>query len=65
MRLARRRERLLDAYVELASAAEREPRAASGAERLRLLDLREAEQLPEETTRLGLAARRCRELNVV
>jgi hypothetical protein len=59
MRLARRREQLLDADVELA-AAEREPCAATRAERFRLLELLEAEQVAEEAPRVGLAAGRRR-----
>jgi hypothetical protein len=65
VRLPRRRERLLDADVELAAVVECEPRAAARAERLRLLELLEAEQVAEEAPRLGLAAGRRRELDVV
>lgn len=65
MRLAGRGERLLDAYVELVAAAEREPGASSGAQRLRLLELLQAEQVAEEAPCLGLAARQCRELDVI
>jgi hypothetical protein len=65
VRLSRRRERGLDADVELATAAEGEPRAAARAQRLRLLELLEAEQVAEEAPRLGLAARRRGELEVV
>jgi hypothetical protein len=62
---ARRRERLFDADVELAAAFEREPDAAARAQRLGLLELLEAEQVAEEATRLWLAARRRRDLDVV
>ena len=65
MRLPRRRERLLEADVELAASAEREPDAAAGAQRLGLLDLLQAEQLAEEATSLRLAARRRGELDMV
>jgi hypothetical protein len=65
VRLARRRERILDADVELAAAREREPGAAARAQRLRLLELLEPEQLTEETPSLVLAARRGRELDVI
>jgi len=65
MRLAGRLERLGHADVELTAAVEREPCAASGAERLRLLDLLEAEQPGEEAPRLLLAAGRRCELDVV
>ena len=64
VRLARRRERLLDTDMELA-AAEREPGTAAGTQLLRLLQLLQAEQVAEEAPRLVLAARRCRELNVI
>jgi hypothetical protein len=63
--LPRRRKRLLDADVELIAAREREPDAAARTERLRLLELLEAEQVTEEAARLRLAARRGRELDVV
>jgi hypothetical protein len=63
--LPRRRKRLLDADVELIVAREREPDAAARTERLRLLELLEAEQVTEEAARLRLAARRGRELDVV
>lgn len=59
------RERLFDADVELAASVEREPDAAAGAERLRLLDLVQAEQLAEEATRLWLAPARGCELDVI
>jgi hypothetical protein len=56
VRFPRRRERLLDADVELPAAAEREPDASARTQRLRLLELFEVEQLAEETPRLVLAA---------
>jgi hypothetical protein len=66
MCLAGRRERFLDADVQLASAtAEREPGSAASAQWLRLLDLLQAEQVAEEAPRLGLAAGRRGELDVV
>jgi hypothetical protein len=65
MRLAGRRERILDSDVELAAVTEREPRAAAGAKRRRFLELLEAEQVAEEASRLGLAAGRRRQLDVV
>jgi hypothetical protein len=65
VRLARRRERILDADVELAAARECEPGAAARAQRLRLLELLEAEQPAEEASRLVLAARRGRDLDVI
>jgi hypothetical protein len=65
VRLPRRRERFLDADVELAAVAECEPRPAARAERLRLLELLEAEQVAEEAPRLGLAAGRRCDLDVV
>jgi len=65
MGLCRRRERLVDADVKLTASAECEPGAAARAERLRLLELLEAEQVAEETPRLGLAAGRGRELDVI
>ncbi|HJQ73397.1 MAG TPA: hypothetical protein VJ814_00825 [Gaiellaceae bacterium] len=65
MRLPCRNERLLDADVELAAVREREPRAAARAQRVRLLELLQAEQVAEEASRLRLAARRRRELDVV
>jgi len=65
MRFPRRRERLLDADMELAAAAEREPDAAARAQRRGLLQLLQAEQAAEEPPRLGLAARRRCELHVV
>jgi hypothetical protein len=59
MRLPRGRERLLDADVKL-TASEREPDAATRAERLRLFDLRQPEEVAVEETRLRFAAgRRC------
>jgi hypothetical protein len=60
-----RRESLLDPDVELAPAAEREPRAAARTQRLGLLELLEAEQAAEEATGLLLAARRGGELDVI
>jgi hypothetical protein len=65
MRLARGRERILDPDVELAAARECEPGAAARAQRLRLLELLESEQVAEETSRVVLAARRGRDLDVV
>lgn len=65
MRLPSRRERLLDADVELAACGEREPRAAARAQRLGLVELLEAEQLAEEATRLVLAAGWGRDLDVI
>lgn len=65
MRLARRREPLLDPDVQLSPIAEREPSPAPPAQRLRLLDLLEPEQLTEEAPRRGLAAGRRGDLNVV
>ena len=64
MRLPRRRELRLDPDVELLRP-EPEPDAAAALQRLRLLDFLEAEQLAEEAARLGLAAGRRGELNVV
>jgi hypothetical protein len=65
MRLPRRRERLLDADMKLSAARQGEPDAAARAQRLRLLDLLQPQQLAEEAPRLGLAAGRRRELDVV
>jgi len=65
MRLPCRRERVLDADVQLAAAAERKPGAAARAQRLGLLDLLQAEQAAEEPPRLGLAAGRRGDLHVV
>jgi hypothetical protein len=65
VRLAGGCERLLDADVELAAVAEREPGSAARSQRLRLLELLEAEQVAEEPARLGLAARRRGDLDVV
>jgi hypothetical protein len=65
VRLARGRERFLDADVQLAISREREPDSAAGPQRLRLLELLEAEQVAEEPARLSFAARRRRELDVV
>jgi hypothetical protein len=55
---------VLDADVELL-AAEREPDAAAAVEGVGLLDLHQAEELAEEASRLLLAARRGRKLDVV
>ena len=65
MRLPSRRERLLDTDVELPPAGEREPDTSAEAQRFRLLDLRQPEQVAEEAARLRLAARRGRDLDVV
>jgi hypothetical protein len=65
MRLSRRRERFLDADMELSAAVEREPDAAARAQWLGLLDLLQRQQLAEEAPRLVLAARWRRELDVV
>jgi hypothetical protein len=65
MCLSCRRERLLDADVELSAAVEREPDAAACAQFLGLLHFREAEEVAEEPSRLRLAAGRRRELNVI
>ena len=65
MRLTRGREGLLDADVELPAAVESEPDAASRAQRLRLLELLQTEQFAEVTARLGLAAGRRCDLDVV
>ena len=64
MRLLRRREGILDADVQLL-ISERKPDAASRLERLGLLDLLEAENTAEESTRIGLASRRRGQLHVV
>jgi hypothetical protein len=58
-------ERILDADVQLAASGEREPRAAARAQRLRFLELFEAEQVAEKAACFGFAAGRCRELDVV
>ena len=55
MGLARRRERILHADVELLRARP-EPDAPARAQRLGLLDLGQAEELAEEAARLGLTA---------
>jgi hypothetical protein len=55
---------VLDADVQLL-LPELEPDAAALPQRLGLLDLREADQLPEEATRLRLAARWGGDLDVV
>ncbi len=65
MRLARGRELLLDADVQLTAVAEREPCPAPPPQRLGLLDLLQAEQLPEEAALRRLAARRRGDLDVV
>jgi hypothetical protein len=65
MRLLRGCERLLDPDVKLAASGKREPHAAARTQRLRLLELFEAEQVAEESTRLGFATPRRRKLNVV
>jgi hypothetical protein len=65
VRLASGCERNLDADMELAPITECEPDAASRAQRLRLLELFEAQQLAEEAPRFRLAAGRRRELDVV
>ena len=65
MRFPCGRERLLDTDVELAVAGEREPDASAGAQRFRLLDLLEPEEVSEEATCLRLAARRGRNLDVI
>jgi hypothetical protein len=59
------RERVFDADVELTARNEREPGAPARAQRLGLLDLVQPEQFAEEATRLRLAARRRRDLDVV
>ncbi len=64
VRLACRRERVLDAEVELLRAGP-EPHASARADRLRLRDLFEAEQPGVEGARRVLAAGRDRDLNVV
>ena len=64
MRLARRREVLLDADVQLLSA-EPKPDAAARRQRRRLLDLCETEELSEEVAGGGLAAGRGGELDVI
>ena len=58
------RELLLDADVQLLRS-DPEPDAAAGAQRLGLLDLLEAEQPAEEAARLGLAAGRRGQLDVI
>jgi nucleoside-diphosphate kinase len=65
MRLARGRERVVDADVQLLSAAEAKPDAAACAERLGLLDLLEAERTAVERARDRLATGRSRYLDVV
>lgn len=65
MRLVRRGEPLLDADVELAAVAQREPGAAASAQRLGFLELLQTEQFAEEASRPGFTARRRGELNVV
>jgi len=58
-------ERLFDPDVELAAAGERKPGAATRAQRRRLLELLQAEQIPEKAARFRLATRRRGELDVV
>jgi hypothetical protein len=65
MRLARRGEPLLDADVELAATAQREPRAAARSQPLGLLDLLQAQQVAEEVPRLGFTARRRGDLDMI
>lgn len=66
MSLAGRCEVRIDPYVELlATPRQREPYAATGLQRIGLLDLRQAEQLPVEAARLRLATGRRGELDVV
>ena len=65
MRLLRRGEGVFDADVELASAADCKPGAATRAQRPGLLELLQAEQIAEEAARFRLAARRRGELDVV
>jgi lipopolysaccharide/colanic/teichoic acid biosynthesis glycosyltransferase len=64
MRLPRRRERLFDADMELL-AADLEPAAAAGGERVRLGQLREPEERPVEGPRGAFAAGWRRQLHVV
>jgi hypothetical protein len=59
-----RSERRFDADVQLLRA-DAEPDAAPGSQGFRLLDLLQPEQFAEEAARVGLAAGRGRELNVV
>src|SRR5262249_6635149 len=68
--LAGRHERILDADVDLRRdrsprVVRAEPGPASPAQRIRLLDLGEPEALPVEATRVGLAAGRAGDLDVV
>jgi len=65
MRLPRRGEGVFDADVEPASVADCKPGAATRAQRLRLLELLQAEQIPEKAARFRLATRRRGELDVV
>jgi hypothetical protein len=65
MRLVCRCEGLFHANVKLAASAEREPHSAPRARRLGLLELLQPQQPAEETARLGLAAGRRGELDVV
>jgi hypothetical protein len=51
--------------VELASAADCKPGAATRAQRLGLLELLQAEQIAKKAARFRLAARRRGELDVV
>ena len=64
MRLARRRERLLDADVQLLRP-DPEPDPAAGAQRLGFSTSSRPEQLAEEAARLRLAAGRRSQLDVV
>src|SRR3954469_17841556 len=65
VRLARRCERLLDPDVQLLRVAAGEPDPPAGAQRRRLLQLRQPEQAAVEPPRLVLAAGRGGELDVV
>lgn len=64
MRLPRRRERFLDADVELLIASPK-PNATATTQRLWLLDLAKLEQLAEEPARVRLASPRRCELHMV
>jgi hypothetical protein len=64
VRLARWREPALDADVELLGA-QREPSASASPEHLRLLELRQADQLAEEAPGGRLATGRSGDLNVI
>jgi hypothetical protein len=65
MRLARGHEALLHADVQLLVLPDRKPDAAALAQRLRLLQLGQAQQLAEEAPGLLLAPGRCGELDVI